>query len=197
MPKKTRKYIITSAWILAVLVILDQLTKWIAVTQLKNKEAFVLIPGVFELRYLENQSAAFGMDIVTFFQKIFHISYFIEHPDAFLFCKMIVLVVFTLIIFAAMGILFFKIPVLPKFRYLDWIFIALGAGAIGNCIDRVCHNYVVDFFYFSLIDFPIFNVADIYVTLGAAFLILLFLFYYKEEDFNLIFPDKKKTKKEA
>ncbi len=38
------------------------------------------------------------------------------------------------------------------------------AGAFGNMIDRVIRHYVVDFFYFSLIDFPIFNVADIYVT---------------------------------
>ena len=51
--------------------------------------------------------------------------------------------------------------------------------------------FVVDFFYFSLINFPIFNVADIYVTVAAFMFIILGLFYYKEEDFSLIFPDKK------
>ena len=59
-------------------------------------------------------------------------------------------------------------------------------------------NYVVDFFYFELINFPIFNVADIYVTCGAALFFIVFIFVYKEEDVNemgrLLFPWKKKDK---
>ena len=70
------------------------------------------------------------------------------------------------------------------------------AGAFGNLIDRVFRGYVVDFFYFSLINFPIFNVADIYVTVAAFMFIILGLFYYKEEDFSLIFPDKKHENRE-
>jgi signal peptidase II len=50
----------------------------------------------------------------------------------------------------------------------------------------------VDFFYFCLIDFPIFNVADIYVTLSAFFMLMLGLFYYKEDDFELVFSKGKK-----
>ena len=56
------------------------------------------------------------------------------------------------------------------------------AGAIGNMIDRVVHQYVIDFFYFKLINFPIFNVADIYVVVACILFILLMLFYYKEEE---------------
>ena len=41
---------------------------------------------------------------------------------------------------------------------------------------------MVDFFYFKLIDFPVFNVADCYVTVGAALLAVLILFYYKEDE---------------
>ena len=52
--------------------------------------------------------------------------------------------------------------------------------------DRLLHGYVVDFFYFSLIDFPIFNVADIYVTVSSALLIVLIFFYYTDEDFEQI-----------
>ena len=63
----------------------------------------------------------------------------------------------------------------------------LVAGAFGNCIDRIRLNYVVDFFYFKLIDFPIFNMADIYVTVSAVALILLVFIYYKEEDLERIF----------
>ena len=56
------------------------------------------------------------------------------------------------------------------------------SGAIGNMIDRVSRGYVVDFFYFKLINFPIFNVADCYVTVAAFLLIVLIFFYYKEEE---------------
>ena len=79
-----------------------------------------------------------------------------------------------------------------ELRYLENRGSAFGmmffSGAIGNFIDRVRQGYVVDFFYFSLINFPIFNVADIYVTAAAFLLIFLCLFYYKEEDFEQIFP---------
>ncbi len=47
-------------------------------------------------------------------------------------------------------------------------------------------NYVVDFLYFKLIDFPIFNVADIYVTVSTFLLAVLVCFYYKEEDLERI-----------
>ena len=60
------------------------------------------------------------------------------------------------------------------------------AGAWGNCIDRITLNYVVDFLYFKLIDFPIFNVADIYVTVAAFAVAILICFYYKDEDFERI-----------
>ena len=45
---------------------------------------------------------------------------------------------------------------------------------------------MVDFLYFKLIDFPVFNVADCYVTVGAALLAVLILFYYKEEELGFI-----------
>ena len=69
------------------------------------------------------------------------------------------------------------------------------AGGIGNAIDRVRLNYVVDFIYFSLIDFPIFNVADCYVVICAILLIIFYLFYYKDEDFS--FLDQIFRKKES
>ena len=56
------------------------------------------------------------------------------------------------------------------------------AGAIGNMIDRVSLGYVVDFLYFKLIDFPIFNVADCYVTVATAAAAVLIMFSYKEEE---------------
>ena len=86
---------------------------------------------------------------------------------------------------------FLKIPNVKRMLYLDFTFLFLSAGAIGNLIDRFTQQYVVDFLYFKLIDFPIFNVADIYVTCSAIALLILGLFYYKDEDIELIFPSKK------
>ena len=60
------------------------------------------------------------------------------------------------------------------------------AGGLGNLIDRVRLNYVVDFIYFSLIAFPVFNVADIYVTTSMILLFIAVLFYYKDEDFQFL-----------
>ena len=53
-------------------------------------------------------------------------------------------------------------------------------------IDRISRQYVVDFLYFKLINFPIFNVADCYVTVGVILLAILILFVYKEEDFDFL-----------
>lgn len=68
--------------------------------------------------------------------------------------------------------------------------VLLVAGALGNMIDRIRQQFVVDFLYFCLIDFPIFNVADCYVTIAACFLIILVMWYYKDEDLEF-FSGKK------
>ena len=63
----------------------------------------------------------------------------------------------------------------------------IAAGAVGNLIDRAVFSYVRDFIYFSLIDFPVFNVADIYITCAAFPMVLLTMFYYREEnDFSFL-----------
>lgn len=191
--KKTNKFMGLSVLTIIMLVILDQLTKFQAVVKLKNGSPFVIIDGVFELRYLENQSAAFGFDIVSFFQKIFRIKYFTENPEAFLTAKMVIFAIVTIAVVILLMIFYSHIPQTKRFLGINLILIFFVAGAIGNLIDRIVNNYVVDFFYFKLINFPIFNVADIYVTVAAFAFIILGIFYYKEEDFEMIF--KKKDKK--
>ena len=62
-----------------------------------------------------------------------------------------------------------------------------GSGALGNFIDRVCRGYVVDFIYFSLIDFPVFNIADMYVVCSGILLVMLVCFRYKnDEDYDFL-----------
>ncbi len=71
------------------------------------------------------------------------------------------------------------------------IFLLLIAGAIGNMIDRVKQGYVVDFFYFTPINFPRFNVADVYVTCSIILLIIAMFFVYKDEELDFLTKFKK------
>ena len=84
-----------------------------------------------------------------------------------------------------------KLPNAQRYLPLRICIIGICAGAIGNMIDRIYLGYVVDFFYFNLIDFPIFNVADIYVTVSTIVLVFLILFYYQEDEFEELFHRRK------
>lgn len=150
--------------IVIVLLLFDQYTKYKAVSQLKNAPAFVLLDGIFELRYLENHGAAFGV-----------------MQD-----QRVVLLLITVLFLGALGFLYWKIPAQKKYFPLLGTGILLAAGAVGNLIDRFVHGYVVDFLYFKLIDFPIFNVADCYVVAAAGAAFFLICFYYNEEDFSFL-----------
>ncbi|MBS6395547.1 MAG: signal peptidase II [Clostridiales bacterium] len=160
------------ALLTAVLVLLDQWTKMLAVQFLKDQEPFVIWDGVFELHYLENRGAAFGM---------------LQGRQIFFF-------VTGIIVFAAVIYLFLHMSKDQRFLPIRLIAVFVLAGAWGNMIDRVRLSYVVDFFYFKLIDFPIFNVADIYVSVGTAVLIVLILFVYKDEELDGLL-EKRKGKK--
>ena len=146
-------------------VFLDQVTKQLAVQYLKNAPAVPILPEIFELSYLENHGAAFG---ILQGQKMF-------------------LVIITGLTMALLIYAYFCIPEKKRYASLHLLLILIVSGAVGNFIDRCANDYVVDFFYFKLIDFPVFNVADIYVTVSTCLLIVLFCFYYNEEDVNLMY----------
>lgn len=194
MRAKTNKQFILSTVIVAVLVVIDQITKAMAVLFLKNKPAIPIIKDVFELKYLENTSAAFGMDPISLLHKVFQFEIFNTNPELYLNVRMGFFYLLTFVMIWLLGLLYLRIPNEKRFRYMDWIMIFMIAGAIGNLIDRVMQQYVVDFLYFKLINFPIFNVADIYVTCAAIALLILGLIYYKDEDIERIFPSKKNAK---
>lgn len=153
------------------LTFIDQWTKYLAVLHLKNQESIVLIPGVFQLQYLENHGAAFG--ILQGQQWIFFLM--------------------TIVYLVAAVWIYLRIPKTKKYFPLHMIAVVLTAGALGNFIDRISQGYVVDLFYFSLIDFPIFNVADIYVVLSFIGLAICILFVYKDEDFAFLNLKKKEN----
>lgn len=144
----------------AVLIVIDQITKHAAFTSLRVNGALDLIPGVFELRYVENRGAAWGMLTGA---RIFFVAV------ALLLCALVVW-------------LFVKMPETKRFRWLRIVSVLLVAGAVGNMIDRIKQGFVVDFLSFYLIHFPVFNVADCYVTVAAFSFAFLILFYYKDEE---------------
>ncbi|MCI8564016.1 MAG: signal peptidase II [Lachnospiraceae bacterium] len=156
-------------FIFSLLLGLDQVTKHLAVIHLKEQEPLPFIQDVFELQYLENFGAAFGV----------------------LQNQRILLLAVTSIVLLLLCFFYWKIPVGKRYFPMQCTIVLIAAGAVGNLIDRLLHGYVVDFFYFKLIDFPIFNVADCYVVIAAFFAVILIGFYYKEEE--LIFWKKEKN----
>ena len=154
-----------SGLLVILLIAIDQFTKWLAYTHLYQKPDVSVIDGVFQLKYLENDSAAFSLDPVSILQRIFHFTYFDSHPEAFLMAKMIFFAVLTIVVLVLLAIVYQRIPLNRRFLPLNIIAVGIFAGAAGNLIDRVIHHYVIDFFYFSLINFPIFIYAFIVCVL--------------------------------
>lgn len=144
--------------IIAVLVSLDQASKWLAVLFLKNGESVTLIPNVLSLEYVENRGAAFG----------------ILQGQRWLF------VVFTGAVMAAiLALLLFGR--FRKSRLFNISATLIVAGGIGNFIDRLIHGYVVDFIKVEFFDFPVFNVADCFVVIGSVLLLIFFFFFYDDK----------------
>ena len=170
MNKKKKLQLAVDILLALLLITVDQTTKYFAVTDLMDQKPKVIWDGVFELHYLENRGAAFGM---LQDQKVFF-------------------VLIAVIILAVIVYVLIKVPYQKMYTKLHITLVFIASGAVGNLIDRLRYDYVVDFLYFSLIDFPIFNVADIYVTLSSIYLVILLLFVYKESDLEfLTFRTKK------
>lgn len=130
------------------LIAADLLTK-LAASKLGGREV-VLIPGVLSLSYIENHGAAFGI----------------------MQGRQWLLIVISAVIIAAAVVFCIRRIRDTRYRYLRVLTVFLVAGALGNMIDRIMLGYVRDFIYFKLIDFPVFNVADIYVTVSAVLILI-------------------------
>ncbi len=151
------------------LIFIDQWTKVLVANNLINGKEAVIWKDVFKIVFHKNTGCVWGM--------------FSDKTD--------VLSVLTFFILIVVFYVFFKLDwKYKKFRPMKIISMLVVAGAIGNLIDRMKLKYVVDFLYFELIDFPVFNVADCYITVSMIVLLILVIFYYKDEDFELIWPKK-------
>lgn len=134
------------------IVVADQLVKWWAVKALGPGGFWDVLPGIFNLSYAENQGAAFSI----------------------LEGKRLFFVGMTVVMLSVIFILLKKKVIIGVWGKLSTAFLI--GGALGNGIDRVLRGYVVDMFEVSFIRFAIFNVADIFITVGSVMLMIYFLF---------------------
>jgi len=147
--------IIATVFLLAI----DQITKYAAIYYLEPVGSHPVIEGVFELAFVINHGASFG---ILQGGRIFFI-------------------VTTPVILIGIVIYYFKLPKAKPHNLSRLSLILIFSGALGNFIDRLRQGYVVDFFHAKIINFPVFNMADTFIVIGTILLAVLFLFVIKDE----------------
>lgn len=164
MNKPSRKTIRRGILLPLFLIAADQFTKYLAVQGLKGAAPSVLIPGILGLSYVENRGMSFGL----------------------LQGQRTLFILVTVIICLLLIYLYLKIPETKRFNRISVSLLLIFSGAVGNFIDRVRQGYVVDFLELRFMSFPVFNLADCYISWTAVVLALLLLFYYKDEELKEI-----------
>jgi len=146
------------AYIIAlIIIIIDQYTKALAVSKLA-KGSVPLINNVFHLTYVENTGAAFGI---------------MQNSNT----------VFIILIFLILSAIIFALHKYnPKQSLIQICAGLIIGGAVGNLIDRLFRGFVVDFFDFRLINYPVFNIADSCVVISSIIFCVYILFFDKKDD---------------
>lgn len=138
--------------------VIDQVVKFVMAGRLLQIGTIPLIDGVFHLTYCENTGAGFGI--------------FANYTE-------ILSILMIVIILAAIVYVIMKRPT------NTWLVMALTfmtGGAVGNLIDRLRLGYVIDFLDFRIINFPIFNIADCFVTVGAIIFAVYIIFFSDKKE---------------
>lgn len=155
--------------IIFVCVVIDQLTKLFAINNLRDlADEIPVINKVFGLYYVENKGISFSM----------------------LSSKMALIIIITSIIMLILIYVMIRTPKTKYFMPFSIVLSVIVGGAAGNMIDRIFRGFVIDFIMLDFINFPIFNVADIFVCVGLFILVILIIFKYKDKDFDFIIPKK-------
>lgn len=149
-------YIVYTA-IIVIGIVIDQITKYLAVVNLKPISTHPIIRGVIHLTYVENRGAAFGM--------------LADQRWIFIAISSVTIVAFLIYLYLGMA----------ENRLYSTAIAMIISGGIGNMIDRLALGYVVDFIDFRLISFAVFNGADSFVCVGAGLLILALILDLKKE----------------
>jgi len=141
----------------AVVAAADQIVKFLVVANIPLHGSAPLIPGIIKLTYTQNTGAAWSM------------------MEGMRWLFVAIFVVLTLLLLWE----YFKKP-MPFTKFERWCIAAVYGGGLGNVIDRVFLGYVVDMFQTEFISFPVFNVADIFISCGCILLLVHIVFFNKE-----------------
>lgn len=168
---------------------LDQWTKYLTMKHLAGGGEVKFIGNAVVFSYMQNRGMAWGL-----FQN-----------------AQFVLCLLTILAIAVIVFLYVRTPFKPEYRPIRIAEVMLVGGALGNLVDRIFrfdpaeggtyfHGYVVDMIYIKAINFPVFNVADIFVSLAFLSFLFLLIFVYNEDEFNKCFgnfPPRKKKEAEG
>ncbi len=134
----------------------DQITKYLVVANIPLYADVPFLPGIVQLTYVQNTGAAFSM------------------LEGMRWLFLIVFIVLTVLLLLE----YFKHP-MPFTGLERWCIAAIYGGGLGNMIDRLRLGYVVDMIETQFIKFPVFNVADCFITCGCILLIVHLAFFNK------------------
>lgn len=166
---------ITHFIFMLVLIAIDQITKYFVRTKIGEDREISLIKNVLSFVFVKNRGAVWG----------------IGNANG---GSVDILTIVTFIILAVIIFIYFRIPLDKKYRDIRLIAVFIISGAIGNLIDRISLKYVTDFIYIELIDFPVFNIADCYISLTCILTIILILTKYRNDDLEFLNFKSKKDK---
>lgn len=167
--KAKKSYYIISALVILILVAIDQITKYFIYTNMTPyKDEKKVLGNALVIYFIKNTGAAWGS----------------------LSNKTIFLLVISILLVILLSYVYHNATKYPHLKAARICIVFIIGGAIGNMIDRIRFHYVVDFIYVKLINFPIFNFADICVTVCMFILLFLFIFKYKSEDIELLLHGK-------
>ena len=135
----------------------DQITKYLTVANIALYQDVPFIPGLLGLTYVQNTGAAFSS----------------FEGQQWLFA--LIFAVFTVLILRE-----FKTNSMGFSKFERWCIVAVYGGGLGNMIDRVRMGYVVDMIETQFMEFPVFNVADCFITCGCIAMMVSLVFFNKE-----------------
>lgn len=139
-------------------IIVDQFTKYLVINNISPSDIVEVLPGIFEFVYVKNTGAAFNI----------------------LSGKLGLLSIISVAV--GVGVVLYVIIKKPQSKLLRTALLLLVSGALGNAIDRIFRGFVVDFICLEFIDFPVFNFADILITIGAGLYIIYLLFFDNKKE---------------
>lgn len=141
----------------ALIIAADQAVKYLVVLHIPLGHTVPAIPGILHVTYVKNTGAAFS----------------VLQGSRWFFVAMVVVFVVVLAVLLKRRVITAPVQL--------WCLAAIFGGGVGNMLDRIFRGFVVDMFETAFMTFPVFNVADIFITLGCIILVIHILFFDRKK----------------